>query len=351
VGGALGKIYEKAVVKGCSSLAGSFIIDKNGEANEGYFAGGFIGDFKLSGTLENCYSNNQIVMSGSSGWNALSTGGGFAGRIGYNGSNQVSVSYCYALGDVSVTGTHVSAGGFAGGIFPGGSASYCYAAGDVYIYCRVSGSNYAGGFAAYAQDFNNCYALGNVFADKSVGDNNLYAGALVGHVNGNRSVERCFAMGSVTAQRDTAGITGVGGLVGNIDDSFTLTNSVALGASLILTGPDTASQHIGRVVGKTGSAFTLENNYANNGMKLYQDADYGDGSPALVSTPPTLDADDIHGENAHAGIFRNSTFWTNTPGDTPPGLGFSATDWDFSLVALKGHPRLRGPDGTVMGGQ
>jgi hypothetical protein len=348
LGGAIGKNYGYAAITGCSSLAGSFIIDKNSADVSQYYVGGFLGDFYQTGTMSNCYSDNQIVISGVSGFTGGVVGGGFAGRINAG----VSVSYCYALGDVSATGyAAVYTGGFAGIINNGSSASYCYSAGDVYAYGKevnVSGP-YAGGFTGSAYDLTDCYALGNVFVDRSAGGLSvLYAGALVGMFNGlsggNQTVEHCFAAGSVIAQRDSNGGIGAGGLAGYISSNSTLKNSAALGASVTITGLGT--QYIGRVIGRAVSGFTAQNNYANNGMRLYRDADYGDGRPNEVTTlSPTPAAGNEHGADAHFGNFHNPTFWQTT-------LGFSAANWDFSTVALKGRPRLRiSPNGAAMAGQ
>ena len=37
---------------------------------------------------------------------------------------------------------------------------------------------------------------------------------------------------------------------------------------------------------------------------------------------------------ANRGTFRNRSFWETT-------LGFSSAVWDFSLVSIRGYPRLR----------
>jgi hypothetical protein len=369
LGGALGQVDRSATVTGCSSLAGSFIIDKKSDLGGFYYAGGFLGSFLRSGDVSDCYSDNQIVISGSSGFTGSVAGGGFAGEIEgelTNDGTKVSVSYCYALGDVSVTGyAFISAGGFAGSMFTNTSASYCYAAGDVYMYSKWVGHDLtsayntsAGGFAGVARGLSDCYALGNVFADKSPRGDFLNVGALVGEFGYTTTAKRCFAAGSVIAQRDgTAGGTGyltaIGGLAGKVYDYGSGTvasfkNSAALGASVTVTGylaTQTQNQAIGRLFGMLPNVPT-ENNWANNSMRLYADDDYGDGSPDEItsSLTPTPAASNKHGGNAHSGNFHNPDFWRTT-------LEFDLLDWDFSLVSLKGHPRLRARDGTVMGGQ
>jgi hypothetical protein len=375
-GGAVGRNCEYADITGCSSLAGSFIIDKDSSYIMGiYFAGGFIGDFMSLGKVENCYSDNQIVISGSSGFRADVAGGGFAGRIDGIGNGAVEVLYCYALGDVSVSGYgNVYAGGFASVFNRAGSASYCYAAGNVYAYGKWVTGNYtvfAGGFASIAYSLKDCYALGNVFADKHPsGTNYLRVGALVGAFRQGQSgtsytVERCFAAGSVIAQRHTSGDIAIGGLMGFIDAgsaTFALKNSAALGASVTYTGPDfddnfvypvvtrPSTSLMGRVIGNLVSC-SITNNYANNGMRLYNHSTYGYSRPSEVTLlSPVPGPGTKHGEDAHAGMFRNPAFWTTgIPGYS--GLGFNTEDWDFSGVVSKGYPRLRDSGGAIMGGQ
>jgi hypothetical protein len=375
LGGALGQSDGDATVTGCSSLAGSFIIDKKSSLVGLYYAGGFLGRFLSSGDVSDCYSDNQIIISGSSGFRGVVAGGGFAGGISggltFDGT-VVSVLYCYALGDVSVTGdATIYAGGFAGRMANNASASHCYAAGDVYMYSKrgnnqpntITTTTSAGGFAGIAWGLSDCYALGNVFADKSPQGDFLYVGALVGEFGYTTTAKRCFAAGSVIAQREEiAGGTGygyptaIGGLVGGLSagGSNTLTsfkNSAALGASVTVTGflaiqtTQNQNQAIGRLFGIISDA-PRENNWANNSMRLYADDDYGDGRPDEItsSLTPVPDANNKHGGNAHSGNFHNPDFWRTT-------LEFDPSFWDFSLVSLKGHPRLRARDGTVMGGQ
>jgi hypothetical protein len=232
----------------------------------------------------------------------------------------------------------------------------------VYLYSKNSGgidNANVGGFAGSSASFSDCYALGNVFADKSAGANSeLFVGALVGALDafaGQATVERCFAAGSVIVQRHTAGTTAAGGIVGYIPASagFALKSSTALGASVTLTGPGTGTgtgtQYIGRAAGNPASSSITQTNYANNGMRLYQDLTYANSRPSEKTPTPTT-VNSKHGADAHAGMFRNPAFWTTgIPGYS--GLGFSATNWDFSLVGLKGYPRLKDSDGAIMGGQ
>jgi hypothetical protein len=62
----------------------------------------------------------------------------------------------------------------------------------------------------------------------------------------------------------------------------------------------------------------------------------------LTAATKTLAGKD--GQDAHSGSFGSRLFWETT-------LGFSSANWDFNSVGLKGYPRLKASDGSVMGGQ
>jgi hypothetical protein len=346
VGGGVGQL-SSGTITGCSSLAGSFDVSKT-TSTSSFFTGGFLG-YADGGTVKDSYSNNPVVVNASTGFTGNVIGGGFIGSL-RSGS---TITHCYALGDISVSGSSaIWAGGFAGST--SGSASYCYASGNVNAYKKgTSGNSYVGGFAGRCYSMNDCYALGDVFVDVSVASSSpIYAGALSGLTVDtiNCIFQRCFAKGSVTLQRNstTGGNDRAGGLMGGIyTGSQTLRDCAALGPSVTITGG--ATRYIGRVYGSTeGATPTRQNNHAYNAMLLYSDDNYGAAFPKLRwdaagdNKATTDDAGGMDGADAHLGDFRSSTFWQ--------GLNFS-TGWDFNNVGLKGYPRLLASNGTVMGGQ
>jgi hypothetical protein len=229
VGGGVGYI-SGGTVNGCSSLAGSFEGSKT-EGSYVFYTGGFFG-YVSGGTINNCYSDNSVVINATSNYTGTVSGGGFAGYI--TGTSTIT-EYCYALGDVSVSGHRgINAGGFAGNAT--GITSYCYAAGKVNVYSKAGTSPYAGGFAGQCYSMNNCYATGDVFVDAPSNTSDIYAGSLSG--SSSSSVRQCFASGSVTVQRNTSGTVNAGGLMGSKGTS-TLEYCAALGASVTVTGPGT----------------------------------------------------------------------------------------------------------------
>jgi hypothetical protein len=197
-----------------------------------------------------------------------------------------------------------------------------------------------------AWSLSDCYALGNVFADMPTGyGNSLNVGALVGCVE-EKDVEHCFAAGSVIAQMNSSRSIDAGGLVGVITGyglSLFLKDSAALGASITVTGGN--PQRIGRIIGDNEGPVGVQNNYANNDMRLYYSSTYGSGRPTEIPTvPPGRGSGNEPGLDANTGNFHNPVFWQTT-------LNFSTTNWDFSEVVSKGYPRLKDSDGAIMGGQ
>jgi hypothetical protein len=340
VGGAIGKVFFNGSFANCSARAGSLNVEKTDTGE--FYLGGFVGDF-MAGSISGCYTTSPVVANNG----LLNTGGsvaagGFVGRLG--GLSTATVTYCYATGSVSaVSYYHLYAGGFAG-IDSTGSISYCYAAGNVSAINRTTASRYtyAGGFMGSKSIFSSitdCYALGNVFLD-STSSGVVCSGGFLGASSS--PVTRCFAAGSVIAQRSVSlpGYTWAGGFVGQIG-TILISNSAALGASVTLTGPGVTTANIGRVYGTTSG--TVSNNHAYNGMKLYYSATYGDPNP--TATTPTSSAGGKDGQDAHLGILRDRTFWETT-------LGFAAANWSFTTVEGRGYPVLRASaSGAIMGGQ
>jgi hypothetical protein len=156
-------------------------------------------------------------------------------------------------------------------------------------------------------------------------------------------VERCFAAGSVIAQRNTNYDISAGGIAGRLGSSSKLKNSVALGASVTATGG--ATRNVGRVYGSFSGTVTFDNNHAYNGMRLYSDAEYGKPEINMTPTVPSnSDGSSQDGADAHNGNFGDSVFWT--------GLGFTtANKWITTGVGLRRHPILMAENGAAMAGQ
>ena len=148
--------------------------------------------------------------------NASVTGNIYVGGVVGN-VYQSTLENCYSTGKVS--GSEII-GGLAGG-FASGTVKNCYSTGE------VSGSNTLGGIVGLLANFDakvtNCYSAA------SVTGTGKEVGGVVGYLNMS-SVENCYATGIVR------GATQAGGVVGYAYG--TVTNSVALNASVVATGTD-----------------------------------------------------------------------------------------------------------------
>jgi len=204
--------------------------------------------------------------------------------------------------------------------------------------------------------FYDSYASGNVFVDKATGAGVVTAGGFSGYnsyglLDAGISLYRCFALGNVIAQRNSANEIYAGGLLGRSITSDTqpgiIQNSVALGASVTATNTSSSSatRFIGRIYGESiGTGFSPSGNQAFNGMRLLQSGTYSDGNPGgefIPTTDANYGGNRKHGNNATLGNIHDRAFWT--------GLGY--TEWDLNTVESRGYPRLRDGKGGVLGGQ
>ena len=208
--------------------------------------------------------------------NASVTGNIYVGGVVGN-VYQSTLENCYSTGKVS--GSEII-GGLAGG-FASGTVKNCYSTGE------VSGSNTLGGIVGLLANFDakvtNCYSAA------SVTGTGKEVGGVVGYLNMS-SVENCYATGIVR------GATQAGGVVGYAYG--TVTNSVALNASVVATGTDGIAC---RVAGSHGYG-TLKNNYAYTGMTVkVNNAD---------KEPLDKGADSIDGADLTSATLFGGSFWT-----------------------------------------
>ena len=375
LGGAIGKSYQYGTVERCSASAKKFDTVKTdtGTGSEPtILAGGFVGEFR-SGTIKDSYSDNPVEVNIENDGNISVYAGGFAAM------SSPDISYCYAKGKVTVNAFRtIRAGGFSGHHYFGNISS-CFATGDVridskenYAYTMVSAGGFAGVFCGVHSStmkitsVSDCYALGHVFANKTGGSYDVCAGGFFG-ISDTRaiSITRCFAAGSVVAQRGNSYAVNAGGFAGllattgsgfSTSDSKinNLQNCAAIGASVTAAGG--SPRNIGRFYGGSESLGTISNNRVYNDMWLFNDTYANRDNPAFVAKPYASDDTGQHGMNASDSDFRRPDIWRNAvPSGTPSpfhGMGFSDAVWDFSTVGYYGHPVLRSsPNGPAMGGQ
>jgi hypothetical protein len=299
-----------------------------------FYVGGFAG---YIGSFSNFSGCRSLAGSVSAHSNSTIDVGGFAGRM-----NAATLDGCYALTNVSSTGSTAQLTGGLVGSTVSSEISRCYAAGSVQVISTAgTDSFYTGGLVGNVNDtdISDSYALGNVLADKTAGNGAVNAGGLAGNFStSGKIIERCFSAGTVRARSTESGSINAGGIVGQGMSGTMLRNCAALGASVTVQGSGTKS--IGRVSG--APAGTNSNNHAVNTMLLFSDAGYNTPYPA--TTTPASSATGKDGADVTDSSLRTQSFWTATPS---AGLGFTAgvSGWNFNSVYARRYPALAGLGG------
>jgi hypothetical protein len=162
-----------------------------------------------------------------------------------------------------------------------------------------------GGFIGSAEAaISDSYAMGNVFIDtKGTGDINAggftgYLGRFMYLTNALGSLQRCFALGSVTIHRNNeSGVSNAGGLVGSTSDYSNsiykfIRNSVAadpprnMHTGINVTGGD--ARNIGRIYGTYMYGGNLLGSHAWSGLRLFSDPRYDPRDPAEIIYHPAM---------------------------------------------------------------
>jgi len=253
------------------------------------------------------------------------------------------VENCAVTGNASVTGS-LYVGGVVGWnqelmMMGMGTVQRCYSTGD------VTGFQYVGGIVGTnAGTVQSSYATGKVTGDDAfvgglVGLNNgtvqnnyatgsvkgaLWVGGLVGGSSGTAAtVQNSYATGSVEGLWQ-----GVGGLLGNHDEEFTLKNCVALNPSVTTTADN--STNLGRVVGQNNNPTVLSNNHARDDMVILShfnaDTNQGTEKPIPIDSLSTS----VDGAHVYAEQYGNSSFWKQLHIGEPDSPNYLS--WDFKNV-------------------
>lgn len=150
VGGLIGKIYGSTTIQGCG-VSGVVAYSSDYSYNSGN-VGGLVGYLNGKCTIKESYSRATIDNKSS---NSSSTAGGLLGKTG---TYTLSVTDCYASGDVTAAGDR--AGGFTGYVYCSNSYRHtyenCYAAGTVKA-SAGNGFGFAYSYASTGYRFKNCY--------------------------------------------------------------------------------------------------------------------------------------------------------------------------------------------------
>jgi hypothetical protein len=278
-------------------------------------------------------------------------GGGLVGQTN-SSSEAVTISQCYATGQVSLFTTGDSYGGGLIGDTQNTTIGECWASGSVHVKGLPgnTGTLSAGGLAAClraSSKIENSYALGDVLADNPYATGSAtYAGGLLGrqtslYPSDDYGVSYSFAKGTVTVQTNTSSTsaaTYAGGLVGYQDSGY-IEYCVSLGETVTAKG-SSVNKAAARVYGYPAATATgLNDNYALSVMYLETWNKYRNG--ALDSPQPTVtsDAAGPHGANvapgtntAGIGQLGTTEFWGTT-------MGFGS-EWNTTSGIARGYPRL-----------
>jgi hypothetical protein len=214
-----------------------------------YAAGQVTGEYSIGGLVGSIYYTQ--IEDCSAVVDVTGKKGNVGGLIGYGQNSKVNNSY--AQGDIIVSGDYST---------PNKNAS---------IYRGIGGL--VGNFQCFTDTLaiENCYATGNLSASGDLEVTEEYKfcrgcvaiGGLVGYIK-QVNVSNSYAAGDITNSMTFSGpgikYDGTGGLIGFIDSSGEVINTIALNQNVTSSLSNT-----GRVVGNGG---TLHNNYANNNMKL-----------------------------------------------------------------------------------
>ncbi len=285
-------------------------------------------------TMSNCYSSCPV--SGQ----ILGIAGGFLGNAELTSGDSVTITGCYATGDVSASGALSDDDCHGVGGFVGHSMrldiTNCYAVGDVAQGGTMLGS--VGGFVGKSLEssFLNCSAWGDVSCAYASGDDGVYVGGFAGKADASSLIENCFARGTVTgaASIPTGRYNYPGGFIGKADG--TVTNCYASGQVI---GNSAVSKGFAASVSGVDITYSYYNSTLNTASDssatgvttAFMRADYGAGG-ALV---------DLLNEPAAAHSSDGWETWTVKNGsypvlgvaadqDAPTGLGIAAPTGESS---------------------
>jgi hypothetical protein len=332
LGGAVGFIGPYTTLEDCSAETSKITLTKAGLGN--MYIGGFAGQIYSNVSFNNCFSNTWVYVNNGPGANNWLDAGGFAGNL-YGGSLLES---CYALAKVDITAPSpvLRIGGLVG--YTGGMPStpvtitQCYASGDVTASSSHGNTYSIGGLVGYCDDtfIANCYALGNVTEEVTGTYSSLVdAGGLVGTAI-NTTIEYCFAKERVEVVASTV-TPSAGGIVGR-QERGALTNNAALGDQVYkYPGSLNGGRVLGLNVISTPPNTIITNNYALSWMSV--------SSTTITDNTPN------HGLGKTSDVFYNTSATWRT------GLGFnqssltSVLPWNLTSAATLGYPTLTGLGG------
>ena len=214
LGGIVGRINGAATAAITSCTNSAALTSGNSEN-----MGGIVGYSNQSTTITDCHNSGTVTNSSAGQYPTLTYTGGILGRME---TKDLSIKQCSNIGDISGSASSnysnsATVGGLIGRITNGGTLEECYNAGD----CTVTSAKnnaFVGGLVgdSSALTIENSYNVGTI--SNAASSSYSCIGGLVGWAE-NSSVEKCYNAGEIKKTGNN-----VGAIVGNIKNSFSLTD-------------------------------------------------------------------------------------------------------------------------------
>lgn len=334
IGGFAGYALQNSTIENCTATGAVSGTQKTG---------GFVGVAE-NGSVNECLATTVVSKFGSATGSGEGTDfGGFVGIV----TQTATLIKCSSDADIEINTNYV--GGFAGSINPAADKtakiSKCWSKGNVKSNAAQCGG-FIGHIAANATGtvlVEDCYTVGSLI------ETNQRQGGLIGQINsGVVTVNRCYAAGTVS------GSFAIGGLIGFMNSTATITNCAAWNATVTPKTYGDGNWSSGAVIGVAWPVATLSNNYRKSDMSLtawwVPDADYN--HPDVSSSSPLIVKDKTDGTLRPTTATSAANGQDNYPqfafhGKVEDGktlsqlasttLGWSSDVWDFTgdLPSLK----------------
>lgn len=278
------------------------IGDSNG-AFDGYFDGN---GYMISGMYIN--RNSDIGLFAEIGSDGVVTNLTIANPIVYGGYNvgALAGSSNGTISNINITNMNISGENSVGGVIgnsDSGDADNIHADGDL----EAAGDE-SGGLYGYFEDGNlsNCSFSGTL-------STYYESGGIVGENEGPATIHRCFSEGSITA-----GSTDVGGIIGEVEDEMTITESFS---TMTVDGDDA-----GGLVGTVYGDLTLSDSYFNG---LVTGGDDSGSVIGYISTSYNATITNTYGTGSVDGGTVGGFLGDSGTGDT-----FVNSFWDINTTGL-----------------
>lgn len=286
---------EVSTIEGKESVGGVSGYSQGSTISNCSFRGSVKGGNCVGGYVGNS-GNNMTLSADTAIVDITGTGNSIGGFVGRNdASNNLTISGC-VLNNGIIRGIN-NVGGCCGE-----NKGNHYNSNDIsntYIHANIFGEDYVGGICGFSQISEHAINLDNCgFAGEIVGSSSV--GGLVGKIditkyNGYAFIQKCFAVGSISASGDY-----LGGLIGNYSGSgwYSDTNLV----DCYHSGPVTGANYVGGLVGykkcgETSNCYSIGSVAGNRyigGLLGYQEGSTTLKKSVAINTRVTATTGDVN---------------------------------------------------------